>query len=559
MTTPSACEPFRIASNYAWNNFGLDIGGGAAGAAANQAKICADFQDLADHCVEILRVWMYPDLRSPGINFDANDCVTSVGGTTTADIQAIAQCAANAGIKLQWTIAAHNAFDSDAAQGVTRPKLYPSVLDATCRQMFMDNLVGPVVQTIVSDPNYAATFHSYDLFNEPDWAIQDANAANPSQPWNDYDTDFDQGPLTFAEMYTFLSDMADKVRSTDPNACVTIGTAGMKWASAWEPLVDINSPHQYNWSEAYFPTTSPPSTYGLSKPTFIGEYPPLGYATGNFPGSTGTLPLTQTEWLCQTVEGGYAGAFSWAYTDVAFASNASYDEALVFANDNVKSIVSVRVEPDSFTCGTSTPVTLYPESAKGQPIDVAIGTIQASQGQLSGLVYDSANCRYTGTYTSPSCPSNINASLTATDADGNVGAGVVRVGDTVVLEDCTDGTPVSVLVGSACVSGSVIVDCGGCVCTPDTPILISDVEWDCLPLGGYMTYQIGGCDCGCDDALKQCGPMGWYYKYKPSWVEDETVCLESGILTIGPKKGRLAPKIGLACSICDENECPECP
>ena len=123
-------------------------------------------------------------------------------------------------------------------------------------------------------------------------------------------------------------------------------------------------------------------------------------------------------------------------------------------------------------------------------------------------------------------------------------------------EVCSDSSTVSVIVDSTCTRSSVIIDCGGCTCTPYDLVQISTVDWDCIPLGGYITYQTGGCDCGCDDPFKQCGPMGWYYKYQPDWVHADTVCLENGILTIGPKKGRLEPNVAVQCSFCADSDCP---
>lgn len=555
MTIPSACEPFKLGANLAWRVFGLDIGGGAAGAAANSGFFLNAFQDMAEDDVSIVRVWLYADLRSPGIQFDGNDCVTGLTGSTFADLAAIAQAAATAGVQIMWTLLAHNAFDTDAAQGVARPKLYPSVLNAQCRQMFMNNLVGPVVAAIANDPNYAATFHSYDLFNEPDWAIVDANPINPSQPWpiSDYNQqEFDQAPLTYQQMRDFLAAMATTTRANDPDACITIGTAGTKWASAWEPLVDINTPHQYNWSQAYFPADQPPSNWGLSKPTFVGEYPPLGMNNGDFPESVaGALPKTHIELLCEWTESGYSGALAWAYTDPPFGyTEAARDAAQAWHVQDVQTFVDVGIAPSSLQCDATATLTVSPRSAKGEPIEVDPATFTATQGEIAGVNYNPADCTYTIDYIAPKCPSDVTVAIRVDDLTGQQGSGSIVIGDSDIV--CTDtGATVTHFVGD-CQVVPFTITCESCSCKPDAPVLLTNNNPLCPVKGDVFMWRLPGCDCVDANGDCRCGPVKAYFKDSS---RRETACIDGDILTVGPIKISRPLDILVKCGDCPATEC----
>jgi hypothetical protein len=563
MSIPNICEPFQYGGNYAWNAFGNDVGGGNNGFAANSALICNHLNEMAQHNVDILRVWIYPDLRSPGINFDANECVTSVGGTTQADIRAFSQCAADNGIKIMWTMLAHNANDTDAEQSATRPKLRPAIVDATCRSMFMQNLVRPITSIIVNDPNYAATYHSIDLFNEPEWLIDDANPVTPSQPFNGYHIN-EMGvgnSVTYNQMRTFLSEMRNAVFAEDPNACVTIGTAGMKWAPAWESLVEFNSPHVYNWSEAYFPSDNPPSSYGLTKPTLIGEFPPNGLdADAGFVGQVpGALPKTQTEFLCSLAENGYTAALAWSFRDTVFNwRGQNMDDGNNFIINDVKRLRSLDVTPSTYVCGQDNQLTLRSLSNKNQHVPLDESSLTTSIGAFSDLVYNANTCTYTVTFTAPDCPSSVNASIQARDVNGNIGGGIVLFepdGNT----DCVDGDPCQFFVGE-CNDGPICtinVSASG-ACIPDEendPYCLVNVQCNCKPtvtkiLGGDPTcpklgetfeFAIGGCNCA-----GFCGPAEVRVK-AGSNKSDICYFTDTKVLRIGPVTDCNAIRFGVVC------------
>lgn len=585
MSDIKVCEPFQVAANYAWEEFYADIGGYSGfvngGARTNKAAIKAGFCDMKQNgCVDIVRFWLFPDLASDGITFNGN-CVTGVGGTIADDICAITEAAQECGVRIMWTYLSFDGWDSWEEKGLAsyRPTLYDSIKDATCRQSFMDNLVKPITDLIKACPGYSATYHSTDLFNEPDWGIVDTNPVLQGQDWTTVDFNnynFDDNPLSYSQMYTFLDEMADAVRERDSNACITIGTASKKWASAWQPIVDFNSPHSYGFDQAYFPIDQPPSAWGLTKPSFIGEYPASGYnqATATFPGSVpGALPKSHTQWLSDAVQSGWLGAFAWAYTvdNDTGAVNGGYNsttraEAKIWAEANVKSVDRIELNPSSIDCGTSQQVSFQAVSVLGEPVDV--NGIVINAGTLTNVLYDADTCTYTATYTAPSCPDTVVAVMSATDDVGNLAQGTIAVnGETV--QTCSSGCSVGVTVGvdSPCTDFSFSITCiddtTSCSCKP-TMTQLTNYDESCPPIGASLIYQVTGCDCS--DSTQCCKYAGWRFtegKPVPSWVTNDSVCLESGILTVGPIKGVGKIPIDLECIPCAEDEtcvdCPDCP
>lgn len=561
MTIPNECDQFVYGGNYAWNNFGQDIGGGAAGFAANQNLICSHFQDMADHCVSLVRVWMFADLRSPAISFDGNDCVTGIGGSSQADIEALSSCAAAAGIKLMWTITAHNANDTSQEQGVNRPTIRQSIVDANCRTMFMDNLIEPVTDWIVNDPNYANTFHSYDLFNEPDWVVDDGNPIFPSEPFNGYHVN-EMGAgnsVTYNEMYTFLSSMATRIRTRDSNACITIGTAAKKWVTAWQQIVDFNSPHSYFWDEAYYPSTSPPSSYGFTKPTMIGEYPSKGMlADANLIGQVaGALPRTQEQLLCQWAENNYFGALAWSYTDTGNQTNnndpnnlepwqgTNMDNGLAFVANELKRGRFIRPNTPQIACGTTTNVILNTVSNKGTHVPFDESSLAISAGTINSINYNSSNCTYIVNITTPDCPFDERIIITGQDQDGNPMAGefVDTKSDdcnaivstcNVFFGNCNSSTDSFCTVNFDDLAGCNLADpCVvniDCRCKPSfTKILGGDPY--CPKLGEIFEWKLGGCDCIGD--ITSCGPPTVHVKQGSN---SSPTCFfeEEQIFRIGP-------------------------
>src|SRR5262249_45240298 len=113
-----ACEKrFVYGVNYAWAHFGQDFGGvtqyGGGGVSTEQSQRLNELKDMAANGVDVIRWWMFPDLRGDAIKLDSKGSPTGTGGTLTADITAALDLAAQAGVHLQLTLLSFDAFKAD--------------------------------------------------------------------------------------------------------------------------------------------------------------------------------------------------------------------------------------------------------------------------------------------------------------------------------------------------------------------------------------------------------------------------------------------------------------
>jgi hypothetical protein len=552
-----------IGGNYAWREFYGDFGGYSAfGAGHNianhQNEVRADLQDMKQHCIDVVRVWLFPDMASDGLTWQGN-CISAVGGTIEQDIRAFSQAAADAGVRIMWTYLSFDGYKSASHQGLPsfRPTLAQSTIDDTCRQAFMSIFVDTITRYIRDDPNRAATYWATDLINEPDWAIEDpTNPAFPGQGWaQDPDLEHTPGAIDYPAMRLFLQQMAAAVRNTDPQACVTIGTAGKKWASAWEDIVDINTPHSYFWDQGYFPTEDGPAALGLTKPTYYGEYPHAGYPqnNGSLPGSAaGSLPRTHTAWLCESLEAGYRGAFGWAYkiNDVGGWTAATMDEANNFGNAALKTLAALDIEPAQVQCGETVTAVVRPIGPKGTPRTPVTFDNTGSAGMFSGLVYDQTTCEYTGQYTAPPCTGGGTSivSLSARDELNNPASGTLSVldddtGGGTAGPICQAGASATVITGAGTGCTQTVIT-SGCVDNPSDccPIATPDADNPACPdRGDFIKYTLSGCE--------SCG--GYTYGYGEG--SKPPVTIGGGRLCIGPLADDSPYCVNLSCQSAPAN------
>jgi hypothetical protein len=300
------CEKrFLYGVNYAWKNWAADFGGVAAwsspGVSANKAAVLADLQDMQSHGVDVVRWWMFEQLEGEAVTFDANGNPTGLGGTAVADIQAALDLAAQAGVHYNFTLFSFDDFDpSGNVSGATRHGMNPIVTDPAKLAQLIANVVVPVAQTVAASP-HADRVVSWDVINEPDWAISD------SDPYGDpaFSPNGMLQTVTFAQMEAFVK-AAVAALHQHSSALVTVGDSAIKWAQAWSHVsLDYYTFHLYDWVEQYYPYTTPPSGYGITgTPVVMGEFPLAGL--------TGVPYATLLSGLWSE---GYAGAMAWAVDD----------------------------------------------------------------------------------------------------------------------------------------------------------------------------------------------------------------------------------------------------
>ncbi|MGO9837522.1 MAG: endo-1,4-beta-glucanase [Polyangiaceae bacterium] len=312
----SGCEKrFLYGVNYAWKNWVADFGGvsawGETGVSQNESAITTDLQTMHGKGVDVIRWWMLQQLEGDAVQFDSNGNVTGTGGTLIADIQAALSLAAQVGVHYNFTLFSFDDFaPSGTSSGATLHGMNPIVTSQSQLAALM-NVVKTVAQTVESSPNKDRVV-SWDVINEPEWAISDSDSyGDPAfSPNSSYQA------VTFAQMQTFIAAVVTTLHANS-SAPVSVGGAAIKWAQAWSQVdLDYYTFHMYDWVNQYYPYDNSLASYGVTgKPTVMGEFPLAGLVAVN---GNPAVPLSTMLTTLFTL--GYAGAMPWAFNDTCCGS-----------------------------------------------------------------------------------------------------------------------------------------------------------------------------------------------------------------------------------------------
>jgi hypothetical protein len=307
------CEKrFWYGENYAWKNFSTDFGGLATwnqvGVAAAPSGYLTDLQTMKADGANVIRWWIFPDLRGDGVKLDAGGVPSGLGSTVLADVTEALDLADQAGVFLQLTFFSFDAFNpTTVTDGVTIPCIVPIATSAQSTTQLVTNVVQPVVHAATASA-HADRIAAWEVINEPEWAI------TGSDPYGDPAFTPTSGltTVTFAQMQTFVNAVVAGI-TAETSAYVTVGGAAPKWAKAWtHSSLTLYEWHYYDWINEYWPYTDGPSTYGITLPLVVGELPNSGFTMP----STASYPTVMSAFYGN----GYAGAMGWALTDTSFGS-----------------------------------------------------------------------------------------------------------------------------------------------------------------------------------------------------------------------------------------------
>jgi hypothetical protein len=295
---------FMTGVNFPWNRFGLDFGGLSRLEQASISQSPRTYQavltDMRAHGATVVRWWVLPDFRGDGVLFDEKGRLTGLGSTTVADLQKALELSAKADVYLMLCLFSFDGFrptrEEDGARIVG---ISPIVRDPAARKALVDAVVRPLARAAQAS-EYRDRLLSWDVINEPEWALHGANPyGDPAYtPMKGLDT------VEHAQMEAFVEETVAALHEETPGAKVTVGSAGVKWAHAWKNVgLDFYQVHWYDWLDAYWPHDRPPESYGLGdKPVVVGEFPVSGMAGKD-------LRALMDTWYAK----GYAGALGWAY------------------------------------------------------------------------------------------------------------------------------------------------------------------------------------------------------------------------------------------------------
>ena len=318
-------EDFSYGINYAWKNYAGDFGGiegwAKEGVASDPEPYRTELRDMAAHGIKVVRWWVWPEFWTDAITFDANGAPLPLAQSAIDDGLKALELADEAGLRIMFCLFSFDGFrPSRESFGIKMTGYRDIVIDDDRRKALMDNVVTPFARALQNSP-HRDSLHSWDVINEPEWAVTGINKnGDPSGLGGDqFDPNGDLEHISHDQMETFLGDTIKVLRAETPDIPLSIGSAALKWATAWKNMdVDFYQTHIYDWVNAFWPYSSSPADFGLDdKPLMMGEYPVEGLDN-----------VDHRTMLESWFSNGYAGAIGWDYrvTHSTGESEASVEE-----------------------------------------------------------------------------------------------------------------------------------------------------------------------------------------------------------------------------------------
>ncbi len=290
-------DRYLLGVNYPWYHYGNDFGSNAWGAygvhsADTFAAVDADFGEMAAAGVHTVRWWLFADGRA-GVEFDASGMPTGADRFVYADLDAAVAIATRHNVNLNLVLLDVSwMFDAEMVNGVQEGGHAQVINTAAGQQALLERVFLPVFE------RYGHNAHvlSWEIMNEPEWAILDDEAVNEHV----------SEPTTRANFLSFTRRVADAVHANTASY-TTVGGAAMKWAGQWVGQgLDYYQVHYYDWMQASIGTNLYGATYrslNLDRPVVVGE----------FPASSGA---SLKQYLDVWLSSGYAGAWVWSFRGV---------------------------------------------------------------------------------------------------------------------------------------------------------------------------------------------------------------------------------------------------
>ncbi len=301
-------EQFSYGINYAWKNYSGDFGGISAwakeGVASDPEPYQTELRDMAAHGVKVVRWWVWPEFWTDAITFSADGTPNPLGQAAIDDGLKALELADDAGVRIMFCLFSFDGFRPTREKyGLKMTGYHDIVIDDNKRAALMTNIITPFANALQESP-HIDHLHSWDIINEPEWAMTGANKYGGVFGGDQFEPDHELQPVTHDQMETFIADTIKVLRVSTPDIPVSVGAAALKWASAWKELdVDFYQTHIYDWVNDYWPYSKSPADYGMDdKPMIMGEYPVEGLKNADH--------QTMLEsWYTN----GYAGAIGWDY------------------------------------------------------------------------------------------------------------------------------------------------------------------------------------------------------------------------------------------------------
>jgi hypothetical protein len=298
---------FMLGANYAWHDthFGADFGGipqwSQPGVSGKANTVLQELQRMSQKGLSVIRWWVWPELRGPGVTLDGSGTPTGLGGTALADVARALELAEQADVYLMLTLFSFDNFrPTRTTNNLSVRGMQPIVVDTARSAALVNTVVWPFAAAVEQSP-FRHRMIAWDVMNEPEWAVSGAGVGGDEA----FDPTAGLQTVSHAQMHRFLDAVIGGLRASS-SAMVTIGAAAYKWKSAWLDLdQDFYQFHMYDWVHESWPYNRTPQSYGLGdKPVVYGEFPWEGI------GNQGLRSF-----LDGALSSGYAGALAWQFNE----------------------------------------------------------------------------------------------------------------------------------------------------------------------------------------------------------------------------------------------------
>jgi hypothetical protein len=287
---------YLLGVNYAYYHYGNDFGGNAWGSYGvhdpkTYAAVDADFARMSSLGLRTVRWFVFADGRA-GITFDAAGLPSGLDESVIRDFDATLEIAQRHNIGLNLVLLDYRfLWDAHTENGVQLGGHASVLATPAGQQALVRNAFEPIFRRYANHP----AILSWEVMNEPEWALQDAGhvVSEISQP------------LTLTTFRAFAQLTVDAIHNV-ARSYATIGCADAKWAQNWVGLgLDYYQIHYYDWMKPYSTDNlfaMRAESLELDRPVVVGE----------FPADHSTVAGLR-KYLDSWYKNGYAGAWAWNF------------------------------------------------------------------------------------------------------------------------------------------------------------------------------------------------------------------------------------------------------
>jgi hypothetical protein len=299
VTRPVADVAFPPGANLPWQSYGGDFGanawqpGGGLASGDRSAQLEPQLELIADNGACIVRWFLLCDGRA-GLRLDSDGRARGLDGFVLRDVDAALRLLDRHRLQGMFVLTDFNWFKRPQVVNGVRMFGKRSLVKKAdrCREL-LDLVVTPLLEHFAKAPQ----IHSWDVLNEPEWAVLGLGTVDP------------RAALLDSEMRAYLADLVGCVRAATRHP-VTVGLASPRGLGLVRTLeLDFYQWHWYDSVEKHTPLTRPVAQYGVDRPVLLGEFPTRGSARGH------------EDIRLASAAAGYAAAWPWS----VLATDASTD------------------------------------------------------------------------------------------------------------------------------------------------------------------------------------------------------------------------------------------